>query len=366
MPLSTCRAVAVRTMLRHSGIFSRLSAAICGGMIAMAPLSLAAQTPATNWQAALDSGAPRLMLFALQVEKPAGADDFVARLQYGQAMQQAKTAPPVLLSYRTDLRPIVAYDGNINGGIPGDTIYLGGFPFTIAPENRAKAGMLYGAEASLTARFALAPGSTLDLTAYAAQAHSFDYGLDILNAGLSACGAQYWGRSSWTQICVGDTFTQRNNLPERERFASLGVSKVFASRLGFHEARATVQKAVRKDYDKTSLSLHLITARAGLGALTLRIDAGERVAGYNTRLVGTSAALTRPIAGVSTTFFAGYGVEAGGAVFGQPRRDEIFSLGLSRKLTSHAEATLRLSQRQSSIPAYQELSVDLDISLIDF
>ena len=335
-------------------------------MIAAAPLMLIAQTPATNWQAALDSGAPRLMLFALQVEKPQGADDFVARLQYGQAMQQAKAAPPVLLSYRADLRPIVAYDSNINSGVPGDTIYLGGFPFTIAPEDRAKAGMVYGAEASLTARFALAPGRTLDLTAYGAQAHSFDYGLDVLNAGVSACGAQYWGRTTWTEMCLGDTFTQRDNAPERERFASIGVSKVFASRFGFHEARATVQKAKRTEYQKASLSLHLITAKAGLGALTLRIDIGEHVAGYNTRLFGASAALTRPIAGVSTTLFAGYGTEAGGTLLGQPRRDEIFSVGLSRKLTSHAEATLRLSQRRSSIPAYDGFSVDFDVNLIAF
>ena len=327
---------------------------------------LIAQTPTTNWQAALDSGAPRLMLFALQVEKPQGADDFVARLQYGQAMQQAKAAPPVLLSYRADLRPIVAYDSNINSGIPGDTIYLAGFPFTIAPENRAKSGMVYGAEASLSARFAISPGTTLDLTAYGAQAHSFDHNLDILNASLSACGAQYWGHTTWTEICMGDTFTQRDNAPERERFASLGVSKVFVSRFGFHEARATVQNAKRKDYDKASLSLQLITAKAGLGALNLRMDLGARVAGYHTRLFGASAALTRPIAGVSTTLFAGYGIEAGGALLGQPRRDEIFSVGLSRKLTSHAEATLRLSQRQSSIPAYDGLSVDLDVSLVDF
>ncbi|WP_156317747.1 hypothetical protein [Cypionkella psychrotolerans] len=353
--------------MRHSLFFRQLQAAICGGMIAAAPLPLAAQTPATDWQAALDSGSPRLMLFALQIEKPQGADDFVARLQYGQAMQQTKAAPPVMLSYRANLRPIVAYDGNINSGAPGDGYYIGDILFhNEDPDARAKAGMVFGGEASLTVRFAIAPGRTLDLTAYGTQAHSFDYGLDVLNAGLSACGAQYLGRTSWAEICLGDTFSQRDNAPERERFASIGISKVFASRFGFHEARATVQTSQRKDYDKTSLSLQLITAKAGLGALTLRIDASERIPGYNTRLFGTSAALTRPIAGVSTTLFAGYGVEAGGAIFGQPRRDEVFSIGLSRKLTSHAEASLRLSQRQSTIPAYDGVSVDLDVALIDF
>lgn len=352
--------------MRHSGIFSRWRAAICGGIIATTPLSLAAQTPATNWQAALDSGAPRLMLFALQVEKPAGADAFVARLQYGQAMQQAKAAPPVMLSYRADLRPIVAYDGNINAGLPGDTIYLGGYPFTIAAEDRAKAGMVFGAEASLTARFAIAPGNTLDLTAYGAQSHSFDYGLDILNAGVSACGAQYWGHTTWTELCLGDSFSQRDNAPERERFASIGISKVFASRLGFHEARASLQTSRRAQYDKASLNLHLITARAGLGALNLRLDFGERVNRYNTRLFGATVALTRPIAGVHITVFAGYAREGGGALLATPREDDIFSLGFNRKIAKHAEVTLRLSQHQSTIPAYDSLAVDLDLTLVDF
>ena len=335
-------------------------------MIATTPLSLAAQTPPTNWQAALDSGAPRLMLFALQLEKPQGADAFVANLQYSQAMQQAKAAPPVMLSYRADLRPIVAYDGNINAGFPGDKIYLGDYPLTIAAENRAKAGMVFGAEASLTTRFALAPGNTLDLTAYGAQSHSFDYGLDVLNAGLSACDAHYWGRTTWTELCLGDTFSQRDTTPERERFASIGISKVFASRLGFHEARATLQTSKRARYDKASLSLQLITARAGLGALNLRLDFGERVNRYNTRLFGATVALTRPVAGVRTTLFAGYAREAGGALLGTPRQDDIFSLGFNRKIAKHAEVTLRLSQHQSTIPAYDSLAVDLDLNLIDF
>ncbi|MDB5665574.1 MAG: hypothetical protein JWS11_2117, partial [Cypionkella sp.] len=118
------------------------------------PHPLAAQTPATNWEAALDSNSPRLMLFALQSEKPQGADGFVAELQYQQAMKQPTGATPTMLSYRANLRPIAKYDSNINSGIPGDTIYLGGFPFTIAEDARAKAGMVFGAEASLTARFA--------------------------------------------------------------------------------------------------------------------------------------------------------------------------------------------------------------------
>ena len=330
------------------------------------PHPLAAQTPPTNWQAALDSNAPRLMLFALQMEKPQGADDFVAELQYQQAMKQPAAAAPTLLSYRANLRPIAKYDSNINSGVPGDTVYLGGFPLHLEQDLRAKAGMVFGAEASLTARFALAPGSTLDLTAYGAQAHSFDYGLDVLNAGISACGARYWGHASWTEMCFGDNFAQRNGLPERERFASIGATKIFASRFGFHEARATVQKSTRAEYSKASLALELITAKAGLSALDLRLDFGERVQGHNTHVFGAFAALTRPIAGRSTTIFASYSREAGGVFLGQPFDDDIYSVGFKRDLTKHIAATLRLTQRNSTIPAYDEMSVDLDLDLINF
>lgn len=314
----------------------------------------------------MQSGSPRLMLFALQREQPEGAENFVASLQYNQALQQPQGARPVLLSYRADLRPIIAYDGNINAGIPGDTFYIGGTPFTINADDRAKAGMVFGLETSLTTRLALGPGRTLDLSAYAAQSHSFDHDMDILNAATSACGAQFLGHARWIELCIGNRFTQRDDRPETERIAALSATKIFASGFGLHEARVTLQHSWHDDYHQPSVALQVITARAGMGALSLRMDASARVQGQNTRLFGTSAALTRPIAGAVTTLFLGYGYDAGDSVLGQVRRDSIVSLGISRAATRHADATLRLSKRESTLAAYDEFSIDLDLSLLDF
>lgn len=314
----------------------------------------------------MQSDSPRLTLFALQRAQPEGAGDFVASLQYNQALQLPRGAPPALLSYRADLRPIIGYDGNINAGIPGDTFYIGDTPFTINADDRAKAGMVFGLETSLTARLALGPGRTLDLSAYAAQSHSFDHDMDVLNAATSACGAQFLGHARWLELCIGNRFTQRDDRPETERIAALSATKIFASGVGLHEARVTVQQSWHDDYQQPSLALQLITARKGLGALSLRMDASARVQGQNTRLFGASAALTRPMAGAVTTLFLGYGYDAGDSVLGQIRRDNIVSLGISRAVTRHAEATLRLSQRDSTLAAYDELSIDLDLSLLDF
>jgi hypothetical protein len=354
-------------------------------MLFVIPMGAFAQTFTHNWEPALNSGSQRLMLFALQSEKPIGADDFVSQLQYDLALRQAAGAGPKMLSYDASLRPIAEYDNNINGGVPKDYFYIGPFRHVFPDEHVAKAGIVLGAEVNLSSRIALAPGRTLDLSAMASQAHSPDYDLDKLHAATSACFAQFLGKTSWADLCFGNAFNQTAKSISKEQFLSFGGSRVFASDFGFHEFSATFKKTWNNDFDrmqhssddrtqhssdkyaKSSLALKLLTAKAGIGALAIDLDLGEFVPDQNTRLFGTGISLTRPIAGKVTMLFAGYAVEGGANFLGKDRRDEVYSIGINRNVTKHANITLRLSQRSSDASLFDGVrTVDFDVNLIGF
>jgi hypothetical protein len=339
--------------------------------------SATAQTTEPNWQAALNSGSQRLMLFALQSEKPVGADDFVSQLQYDLAMRQAAGAGITMLSYDASLRPIVEYDNNINGGLPKSYFYIGSTRFDFSDDDTAKAGVVFGAKVDLSTRLALAPGRTLDLTASASQAHSIDHGLDKLRAETSACVAQFLGNTSWADFCFGNSFSQDAKSVSKDSYLSFGGSKVFASGYGIHEVSVTFKENWNTDFDrkskshdsysKASVALKLLTAKADLGALAVDLDLGEFVPNQNTRLFGTGVSLTRPIAGKVTTLFASYGLEGGASFLGKDRLDEVYSIGINRNVTKHANITLRLSQRSSNASLFDGVkTVDFDVNLIGF
>ena len=94
---------------------------------------------------------------------------------------------------------------------------------------------------------------------------------------------------------------------------------------------------------------------------------GEFVPNQNTRLFGTGVSLTRPIAGKVTTLFASYGLEGGASFLGKDRLDEVYSIGINRNVTKHANITLRLSQRSSNASLFDGVhTVDFDLNLIGF
>ena len=123
-----------------------------------------------------------------------------------------------------------------------------------------------------------------------------------------------------------------------------------------------LRQATTKDYKKLSLDLGLTTARAQWGVLETRAEFGQYVAGEHTRLFGATVALTRPILGAQTTLFASYAREGGAVFFGDPRRDQVVSLGLSRPINDVFGLNLSLTDRHSTLANYDGVTLGLDFT----
>lgn len=312
----------------------------------------------------MESGSPRFQLFALMAQRPDGAGDTVAALQRGQGFAHLPDHGPQVVASSIRLGPVLRYDSNINGGIPGETILIVGIPFTIAPPSRAKKGLVLGGSASGNLRLSVSPMTVIDVNLSASRAQG--QGLTVQSRAADLCMGQFMGGANWLDICIERDLSDRALSQSDQTTASIGLTQQFASAFALSEARLKLRKSKNDDYDKLWLDLGLTTARAQWGLLKTEAEFGQYIAGEHTRLFGATLSLSRPILGETTTLFASYAREGGADFFGAARRDEVVSLGMSRPITKLLGLNLSLQDRKSSLANYDGVTFGVDFTFRNF
>ena len=311
--------------------------------------------------AALDSGQPRLALYALayhDLDAHAGAIDRL-NSRYGLGPLPAQD-----LAF--GFSPLIYSDSNINGGTPGSVLMVGGIPFTIDAASRAVSGAVAGARIMAEARASPARGLVVELTAsaFAARAVQRDeLGRRHSVAGQQAkgCAGAYLGHAQWLDFCASSAQTRRSMVQTDLRSYSLSYARQFTMIGGFAEAQLGAKAQDTGGYRRTSVEMGLTHASAALGTLLARGEWFGRVSGQHGPLFSAEVALTRPIAGKTTTLFASLSQEGGAQFFGADRRDMVRSFGMSRALSPRATLTLRWDDRRSTLSNYSEKTLGFDI-----
>jgi hypothetical protein len=324
------------------------------------PCLAKAQPYDSHWQAAMQASSARLRLFALMAQRPDGAADAVAALQKGQGFAHIADQGPQILSSTVRVGPVLRYDSNINGGTPGETISIGGLPFSISPETRAVSGIVWGGAVSGSLRLSLSPTTILDANLSASRAQG--QGAMITTRSAALCLGQYLGGSDWLDLCLARDVADRALSHNDQTSVSIGLTQQFATDFALSEAQIKLRQTVVTDYQKLSLDLGLSTARARWGLLETRAELGQYIAGEHTRLFGATLSLTRPVLGTDTVIFASYSREGGASFFGDPRWDQVVSLGLSRPITDVLGLNLSLQDRQSTLANYDGVTWGLDFT----
>ncbi|MCU0907115.1 MAG: hypothetical protein MUF73_06625 [Rhodobacteraceae bacterium] len=282
------------------------------------------------------SGSPRLLLFALTDGRRPGDPPPDPRLVAGLAQTLGFAHPagrgPALLARGMTVAPVLEWDANVNGGIPGGTFNIGPFAFTVDEGSEARAGVMVGASVGATAALSVGRGQVLRFSARAAVRHAPDHGATKIDLGLTACGSFHTGGWGWVDACLGAVQSRNDTGTEVERTASLSRVVVFPSAAGVHEGSVGLRVAALDGGDvKPSLTMGLVTA-TGDGAIVLSLEGGPEVEGRNTTLFRANVALTRPVLGRVTTLSAGFRRTGGASFFGQARTDDIWSVGVSRQI----------------------------------
>ena len=320
--------------------------------------------PLPEWRGAILSGSQRLMLFSLLKTRPVGSLSTQKKIADRLGLFHRPGDGLVAGTPRLTLGPILEYDENVNGGVPGDTIQIDQFTLDVTDASRAKAAFVLGAHAGAGVSVAYDEGSTLDLRFSAALRHAPAVDVTRTAVRMSACANQYLSHWNWLVLCGGYKYDDARDTDETQegRFGSVGMRRIFASPLGSHEATATLTKDVRSDYDKLSLSGSVTSAITGVGALSLSATLGEKVEGENTVTRGLSASLTRPFFGRTGRVSLGYYETGGENFFGIEREDRIFSLSVGRQVSKRLWLGLGMRRLDSTADVYDENEMTVDVS----
>lgn len=323
----------------------------------------AAQMP--EWRGAILSGSPRLMLFSLSKTRPAGSlatrKQIADRLGFFHPSDGSiKTGQP-----RVAVAPILEYDQNVNGGIPGESFDIGPYLFTVNDGSRAKAAFVLGMRLAAGVSMAYDEGSTLDFSAAGTLRHAPAVDVTRTALRLSACANQHLSDWNWLVLCTGYKYDDARDIDSTEegKFGSVGLRKIFSSPIGSHEATATITKDTLSDYDKLSFSGSVASAITGLGALSIAVTLGEKVDGENTLTRGFSTALARPLFGQSGRLSLGIFDTDGQNFFGQAREDRSYALSIGREFGERIWIGAGVRKRSSTVDIYDETEFSLDFSL---
>ncbi len=303
---------------------------------------LAGGALAQAWPAAALSDDPRFLAFALQTERPAGWEEPVGRIALTAGMAGRVLPPQVALA------PTLTWDGNINGGIPSDTVRLGPLVLTVDPQARAVAGLLPGVRLGFGQVSGLAPGFGLTARGVIFGAHALDADLSVVRLSGQVCAVKDLGGWQFLDLCFGHEVVRRALSTTRTTVPSVELTKMVALDKGVGRLALRLGQERSAGNRRATARLQVELARPGLGLVTLGLEAGQEVAGWQ----GVRLRETARWRGGRFGIALAHQDEAGEVIFGTPRRDGVWSLDVEHWLASGTRVSLGYEWRHSTIDAY--------------
>jgi len=264
----------------------------------------------------------------------------------------------------TRFRPILTYDGNINGGSVGDSIVISGLRFNVVEDAVAKSGLLIGVGVDSGADIHLGDMTALHVSADAWAAWSPQH--DIAKSGLelSACVEHQVSAATRLRGCA-DAYHLEYDLGKTQRFGvETGISHAFGTVSAFHEVDISLrnerdlgglvedQQIVSARYTSARDNGWALTAGGSLGTQTDGISMQERVF-----LSGA-----RVIAGQPTRVVLGAQNNRGGQFLGESRSEKIYSVAVVRQLRDNLSVKVTAARTEARHDFFDQNSVGLDVN----
>ena len=258
--------------------------------------------------------------------------------------------------------PVLAYDPNINGGYANDGFTVAGIPFTISKEHEAVGGLLLGVGAAGRARVVLGTDTGLALTASGTFGYAPDHDMSKIRLGASACVNHMIDYSTFGHVCL-ETSWRDYALGETSRNeARVGVSRVFGSDLGLHEAGAelTIRRTDSGDpYTQAIAGLTLTSALPGPLAIRTRLEVGEEVEGVLAMRERAVLGLGFPVFGRQSSVSVAVQSDRGGRWLGEDLTRKVTSFGIGHRVSNK----LRISASFAGIDASADFFDDTRFGL---
>lgn len=268
--------------------------------------------------------------------------------------------PPEIVAREGYVAPVLAWDGNINGGVLQDRFVFNGLTFEATPEARAKAGLAAGAQVSGVTRLAWRTGNLIELRGAAELGWSPEHEIGRADARVSVCSQNHLTGWTFLDICGTAARYWRDLSQGTATQSSVEMLRIFATdrqahQLGLRYIRAS---GTPRDQNRIALSADSVWSRLATRAAVTVGEASPDSTVLRYRLDGGVTWLMLDRA-VSLDLSAQ--VLEGGAFLGVPRRDEVYGLSLSTQLRPGAELRLGVidSNSTAGIANYRQVTIDL-------
>jgi hypothetical protein len=342
--------------VRGGSAFRRIAAVLPALLCAVVPSLSAADA---RWPAAALSGSDRLLAFTLLGERPPGGVPAAAGALRRAGVLEPRGGPLERVSRGITLAPALAWDDNVNGGVPGARLGFGPFVLTVDERSRAKAGVVLGLDGGIEAGWAAGGATLLTVQAAASWRHAPEHDMGWQAGLLRGCAARMVAPWRWVEGCAAVSGIERELSSTAARRLEARHVSLHPGPWASHELSLGVWLEDRDGSVQPGLSARL-TSAARIGLIDAFALAGREPEGRAGVTAAGGLGFTRVLLGAPARVAMGFAVERGGAVLGQARKDEVASVSLSRAVAAGVTARLGLARRQSTVDAFEE---DLSVSL---
>lgn len=317
-------------------------------------------------EGALISGSGRLLAYSLQdKDLPADAatasERVILKSGYGQQAGVAKS--------RIQIRPFLRYDGNLNGGMPSDSLSIGALSFLIPDDYQAVSGPLAGLSVEALHVRALGNGLSLNLRGGASLGVALGKELQKRQAIAEGCISQRMTSVFFVHGCLMASWQKWKLGKSAQISAQAGAVHLFS----FRKVRNQVTAEIRQEYllplnnsdeevIQTLASLELLSALPNGAAMSLELEIGEAIIERSALRNKISAGYTRKIFDQPTSFLISLQKNYGGSFLGVPRHDETVSASIKRPIGDSMIVTLGGSRFESTADILDNFSLDITLS----
>ena len=323
-----------------------LSTALCASLLA-----LASPVAADPIRAVVYTGSEALVTHVLSLPgMPEEAQDEQARFE---AARGYRSLPGTEGMRDVSFRPVLTFDPNVNGGLPGDRLQVAGLTFLVDPEYVRKSGILIRMEAAAVMRENISPGLALDLRARGMVGYSPQHQVGKLAVDLQGCLRYQANPSRYFHGCTGLNHQRVKLGHQTELHAAIGATQAFGAGRSLHAVTGEI--GVRRVFSQGStpwsqgyVRVSTATALQNGTAIVTSLELGQAVRDVQATGLRASVGLMRDIAGRPTSISVFYSRSQGGMFLGEARRDQTFGVGVTREMSDKLSISASISRTRSN------------------
>jgi len=268
--------------------------------------------------------------------------------------------PPSRVAGNIQVGPLLAWEGNINGGVLQDRFAIGGLIFQADPEFRAKSGLIAGISAGGLLRYAWAEGRLVEMRGAAELGWSPEHEISRTDLMLSICSRNHLAGWNFLDLCAIRRYHGRELGNASTDQASAEISRIVSAPNSIHEVslRYAWESTADKNERQVGVSIESIWDRA-VTEIAVAIGDPFSDAGFLRDRIDASVAWFAHDRSWSLDVWMQR--SEGDMFLGVPRKDRLRGIGIATDL--RPGTSLRLGYLDSSSTAgianYDYVTLDL-------